>query len=383
MGEVERVLVVGAGIAGLSASTALGQVGIGVDLVEIQPAPSSDGTGIQQPGNAIRAFKALGLLDQLREQGYRFKRSGFCDAAGNVLSTTTHDPHEELAGNGIARPRLHDILAKAALDNGTIFRTALTVDALEQTPDRVEVLFSDGTSGSYDLVIGADGINSKVRHLVFGDEPSPRFTGEMVWRCNVPRLPSVEGTWIYMAIGARAGVIPIADDLMYVFLIESPRDGEMRIADEHLAEVFRDRLAGYGGIIAQVRDGPLSEPQPPILHRPLESLMLTPDWYRGRVVIIGDAAHAMTPHLGQGAAQAVEDGLVLSRLLARGGQRLAVVLEEFMARRHDRCKEALENSLQLGQWEVERRTDADFVGVANRVWELNRQPFFEDLEQVR
>jgi 2-polyprenyl-6-methoxyphenol hydroxylase-like FAD-dependent oxidoreductase len=161
----------------------------------------------------------------------------------------------------------------------------------------------------------------------------------------------------------------------------------MRIADNRLAEVFREHLADYGGVIAEVREGALSEPNPPILYRPLESLMLTPDWYRGRVLIIGDAAHAMTPHLGQGAAQAVEDGLVISRLLARnppsrgaGGQPIEAILKEFMARRHDRCKVALDSSLQIGQWEFERRTDADFIGVSNRVWESNREHFFEDLE---
>jgi 2-polyprenyl-6-methoxyphenol hydroxylase-like FAD-dependent oxidoreductase len=355
-------------------------VGIDVDLIEIQPHPSSDGTGIQQPANAIRAFKALGVLEAIREQGFRFKQSGFCDKAGNVLSTNVHKPDDELAGNGIVRPKLHQILLDAARARGASLRTSLTVDELEQTPDEVRVRFSDGSSGAYDLVVGADGINSELRKMLFGPHPEPAFTGEMVWRCNVPRIPEVEGTWIYATVGARAGVIPIGPDLMYIFLIESPREGEMRIPDARLAEVFREHLADYGGLIAEVRDTSLSEPSPPILYRPLEALMLTPDWHRGRVVIIGDAAHAMTPHLGQGAAQAVEDGLVLSRLLTRNDASIEGILAEFMSRRHDRCKFSLDSSLQIGQWEVERRTDADYIGLSNRVWQLNALPFFDDLE---
>jgi len=378
--EVKRVLIVGAGIAGLSASIALGQVGLEVELIEIQPEPSTDGTGIQQPVNAIRAFAALGVLDELRAQGWRLHHSAFYDQQGNLISRIVHSEDDHLSGNGILRPRLHRILVNAALARGVSLRTRLTIEQLHSHDRAAEVAFSDGTEGSYDLVVGADGINSKVRNLVFGPEPAPRFTGEMVWRCNLPRLPGLDGVHIYTTIGGRAGLIPSNDEVMYIFLIEPPVDGETRIAQERLAETFRVHLASYGGDIATVRDTSLTAPDPPIIHRPLETLMLSPSWYRGRVVIIGDAAHAMTPHLGQGAAQAVEDGLVLSRLLVRREGPLEPILREFMARRHDRCKLALEGSLQIGQWELERRTDADFVGVATRVQRVTAEPFFDDLK---
>ncbi|HTX09305.1 MAG TPA: FAD-dependent monooxygenase [Solirubrobacteraceae bacterium] len=378
---VRRVLVIGAGIAGLSATIALGQAGIEVDLVEIKGRVSSDGTGIQQPANAIRAFAALGLLDEIIDQGCHWNHMQFFRQDGQLVRRLEHasplPPYP--AGNGILRPRLHAILERAARTAGARIRTGLTVTSLDSTPSAAEVTFSDGSQDSYELVVGADGINSGTRQMVFGREPAPGFTGEMVWRCNVPRLPEIDCVSIFATIGARAGLIPIGADLMYIFLIESPRPGEMRIESDRLGDVLREHLADWGGPIAAVRDRFLGEPEAQIIYRPLESVMLSPDWHRGRVVIIGDAAHAMTPHLGQGAAQAVEDGVVLARLLARNGQSLDETLAAFMARRYERCKFVLDASLQIGRWEVERARDADFIGVQARVAEMTEAPFLDDL----
>lgn len=380
---VENVLVVGAGIAGLASAIALGQAGIEVEVVEIKDEVSSDGTGIQQPANAIRAFAALGLLDAIIDRGFHWDHMQFFSQGGDLVKRLEHTsplpPYP--AGNGILRPRLHEILGGAALDAGARIRTGLTIEELVQEPERVEVAFSDDSRGSYDLVVGADGINSRVRKLVFGPQPAPRFTGEMVWRCNIPRLEEIDCVSIFATLGARAGLIPIAPDLMYIFLIEAPWEGQRRIPAEELNEVFREHLAEYGGPIGTVRDAFLTEEEAQVIHRPLESVMLTPDWHQGRVLIIGDAAHAMTPHLGQGAAQAIEDGVVLARLLGRAeSEPLEQVLGAFMARRHDRCKHVLDASLQIGQWEIERATEADFIGVQASVAQMTEAPFLDDLD---
>jgi 2-polyprenyl-6-methoxyphenol hydroxylase-like FAD-dependent oxidoreductase len=381
MPVADRVLVVGAGIAGLAASIALGQSGLDVELVEIKDEVSADGTGIQQPANAIRAFAALGVLDAILEQGCHWNHMQFFHQSGALLRRLDHasplPPYP--AGNGILRPRLHAILAAAAQAAGATIRAGTTFARIDPRPDAIEVEFTDGRRAAYDLVVGADGINSAVRRRVFGEEVRPHFTGQMVWRCNVPRLPEVDCVSIYATLGARAGLIPIADELMYIFLIESPHEGEERIPDERLHEVFRARLAGWGGPIAEVRDRFLTDTTHTVYYRPLESLMLAPDWYRDRVVIIGDAAHAMTPHLGQGAAQAIEDAVVLARLLALGDGSLEQAMVAFMERRFDRCKIVLDASLQIGQWERERASDGDFVGVQARVAEMTEKPFLDDL----
>lgn len=381
MAVAERVLVVGAGIAGLAASIALGQCEIDVEVIEIKDEVSSDGTGIQQPANAIRAFAALGLLDAILEQGFHWNHMQFFHQSGELLRRLDHGsplpPYP--SGNGILRPRLHRILVDAATDAGAVVRPGTTFAKLEPGPNGVEVELSDGSQATYDLVVGADGINSTVRRQIFGEQLGPKFTGEMVWRCNIPRLPEIDCVSIYATLGARAGLIPIAQDLMYIFLIESPREGEMRIADERLHAVFREHLEGWGGPIAEVRDRFLTDTTHTIYYRPLESLMLTPDWYRDRVVIIGDAAHAMTPHLGQGAAQAIEDGVVLARLLAGSTGTLDEAMAAFMQRRLERCKFVLDASLQIGRWEIDRVSDGDFVGLQGRVSAMTEKPFLDDL----
>jgi 2-polyprenyl-6-methoxyphenol hydroxylase-like FAD-dependent oxidoreductase len=377
----DRVLVVGAGIAGLAAAIALGQCGIDVEVIEIKDEVSSDGTGIQQPANAIRAFAALGLLDAILEQGFHWNHMQFFHQSGELLRRLDHGsplpPYP--AGNGILRPRLHKILADAAADAGAVVHTGTTFTKLDPTRDGVAVELSDGSQATYDLVVGADGINSKVRRQVFGDELRPKFTGEMVWRANIPRLAEIDCVSIYTTLGARAGLIPIAQDLMYIFLIESPREGELRIADARLPAVFREHLEGWGGPIAEVRDRFLTDTSHTIYYRPLESLMLAPDWYRDRVVIIGDAAHAMTPHLGQGAAQAIEDGVVLARLLAGSDGTLKDTMAAFMQRRLERCKFVLDASLQISRWEIDHVSDGDFVGLQAQVSEMTEKPFLDDL----
>ena len=191
--RVMRALIVGGGIGGLCSAVALRRAGLDVDVVEINPDWDVYGVGIIQPGNALRALGALGLAGACLQQGYGFPGHAFHDRDGNPLGSPTDFPLPPGAPgpamNGITRPRLHKILQDAALDSGAQVRTGLTVARL---PEQGEVEFSDGTAGDYDLVIGADGINSLVRSLVFGSEVKPEYIGQVCWRYNVPRRPEVD-----------------------------------------------------------------------------------------------------------------------------------------------------------------------------------------------
>src|SRR5439155_21080227 len=141
---------------------------------------------------------------------------------------------------------------------------------------------------------------------------------------------------------------------------EWPAD-DLRVPEERLPETMRERLAEFGGPIAVLRDTYIT-PASEVVYRPVESLLVPAPWYRGRIVLIGDAAHATSPHVGQGAAMAIEDAVVLAEEVTSDSGVTAAALERFMDRRFARCRRIWEISRQLGRWEIEHRHDADFVG---------------------
>jgi 2-polyprenyl-6-methoxyphenol hydroxylase-like FAD-dependent oxidoreductase len=360
MTDVRKVLVVGGGIGGLSAAIALRRAGVDVVIAEINPEWSVYGVGIIQPGNCLRALDALGLAKPVVEAGYPMEGFRFHDREGKVLHKMRY---ERVAGdgypphNGIARSRLHDLLTAKVQELRADVRLGVTVEALEQRPDGADVTFTDGATDRYDLVIGADGIHSVVRRLAFTPERHPSYTGQVVWRFNVPRPEGVDDIWMFVGTNGKAGVVPLASDLAYVLLIEEPPPGGERVADEDLVAVLRERLAEFGGLIAQLRDQHLAEDTEVVL-RSVQSIFVPAPWYRGRTVLLGDAAHATSPHVGQGAAMAIEDAVVLAEELV-AAQPLEIALEGYMNRRYERCKFVCDVSRQIGQWEIDRAAGVD------------------------
>jgi 2-polyprenyl-6-methoxyphenol hydroxylase-like FAD-dependent oxidoreductase len=172
-----KALVVGGGIAGLSATIALRRADVEIDVVEVNPKRDVYGVGIIQPGNALRALDRLGLGQACLKQGFAMEGGRFHSADRGIVVDDAVYP--SIAGpayppmNGITRPRLHKLVQDAALGSGAEIRLGVTVSGLLQDADGVEVSFSDGTAKRYDLVVGADGINSLVRTLIFGDEVRP------------------------------------------------------------------------------------------------------------------------------------------------------------------------------------------------------------------
>ena len=375
MTGVERVLVVGGGIGGLSSTIALREAGGGVDVVELNPKWDVYGVGIIQPGNAIRALDQLGLGERAIEEGFAIQGSRFRDGEGNVLGAVPAPPllGDRFPGmNGITRPRLHRIFQDAVRESGAEVTLGVTVEALEQDDYGVDVTLTDGSSGRYDLVIGADGINSLVRGRVFGDAPEPEYTGQVVWRHNFPKPPEQDTLDTFVGVRGKAGLVPLAPDLMYMFVIERWPSDDLDVPGDRLAETLRERLAGYGGVIGELRETQITA-ESEIVYRPVYSLLVPSPWFRGRVVLVGDAAHATSPHVGQGAAMAIEDAVVLTEEITSSDD-LGGALERFMERRFDRCKRIWEISRQLGTWEIEEVHDADFVGLTIESVQLTAAP---------
>jgi 2-polyprenyl-6-methoxyphenol hydroxylase-like FAD-dependent oxidoreductase len=355
MGEVKKVLVVGAGIGGLGATAALAQRGIDVDVIEIRPHSTVFGVGINQPGNSLRALRAIGVLDDVIAAGYEFDGWRFKDYKDNLIVDVPSGIGDEDTPANIALTRrdLHDILIGAVKRAGVEVRYGVTAEELDDRGDSVHATFSDGSSGDYDLVVGFDGIKSGIRRQLFGDTHKPVYTGYAVWRVTVPRSGPPRLSGIYQGINAKGGYIPLNERQMYLFLV-TPEPQDERYEKEQLADLLRDRLAQFDGIPAEVREqlGPHSE----VVYSPLSEVLLPEPWHRGRIVVAGDAAHACSPHITQGAGMALEDGVVLADEL-EADRPVEEALVAFAARRHPRAK--LVQDVSRGILDAEMRVVSD------------------------
>jgi 2-polyprenyl-6-methoxyphenol hydroxylase-like FAD-dependent oxidoreductase len=344
-----KVLVVGAGIAGMAATIALRRTGAAVDLIEIAPAWKVAGAGLTITGPTLRAFRQLGVYDEVAERGYAGEGIRVCTVDGAPVRDipTPMPPQAGVCGSGgIARPVLYEILSSRVLACGVRPRLGLSVDQVDQDDDGVGVVFSDGTTGRYDMVVGADGIFSRTRGQIFPDAPGPEYTGQSVWRMFVPRPPGVDRRHYFLGGAAKVGWTPISATEMYLFVVErTPR----RVRERHeLPGALIDLLEPYGGHVREIRESIGADTE--IAFRPLESFYLPSPWYSGRVILIGDAAHPTTPQLASGAGIAVEDGLVLAEELAVHGT-VAETFAAFTARREERCRLVVESSIEIGRLE--------------------------------
>ena len=356
MSHIKRVLIVGGGIGGLCTGIGLAQAGIASEIVEIKTDWSVYGVGIIQPSNQLRALAELGLAKVCVERGSAFLGWEFCDDTGNVRARV---PNPEVAGlgyppiNGIARPVLHEILTATAKQLGVTVRLGLTVDAIHDSADGVQVRFSDGTTGAYDVMIGADGAYSKMRTLLFGGGQRPVFNGLAVWRYNFPRPPDMQWGSVHYSRRAKAGLVPISPSLLYIFVV-TPEPSNARPSSRSLADDMRERLGEFTGPVAALREQ-IVDPAG-VVYRPMEPILQPAPWHRGHVLLIGDAAHAATPHLSQGASIAIEDAVLIAQLLSHD-RPLDDLFAEFMRRRFERCKFVVDTSSKISRWEA-----AEFAG---------------------
>jgi 2-polyprenyl-6-methoxyphenol hydroxylase-like FAD-dependent oxidoreductase len=369
-----KVLIVGGGVGGMSCAISMRRAGIEVDLVEIDPNWKIYGAGITITGPTLRALKTLGVLEQVKAQGatwnglYMFTRSGQRIQELDVPPISADLP----ATGGIMRPVLHKILSDRTLALGVNVRLGTTVESVSQLPDGVDVTLSDGHRGQYDLVVSSDGIGSKMRERIFPEAPKPKFTGQMIYRLVAERPPGFDRTHFYMGEDTKLGFNPVSSTHMYMFLLEHRPDNQWVDVEDQPRRLY-DLMAGWGGIVPEVRETVLTTNAHTINYRPLEAILLPKPWYRGRVVLIGDAAHATTPHLASGAGMAIEDGIVLADELSRCDS-LDTGLAHFMDRRFDRGRLVVENSLRLGEIEMNHGSPQEHTRIMVDSMTQLRQP---------
>ena len=356
MSAVQNVLVVGAGAAGSAVAIALARAGVRVDLIDAAASVNALGSGITLQGNALRELRALGVWEACRDQGYAFEGLGLRapDPAGTLIAEI---PELRTGGDdlpatmGMYRPALAQILIDRAAEVGARVRFGTRYNAFLQDDDGVHVDFADGSTGRYDLLVGADGINSQTRRGL-GIDVEPRGIGLGIWRCFGPRPESVTRTdLIYGGPSYIAGYCPTSEDTLYAYIVEDYQDRSGLRSQQGL-EVMRSLAEAYHGPWDEIRDNLTDASR---VHYTRFSTHVVPaPWHRGRVVLIGDAAHTCPPTIAQGAAQAFEDAAVLADVLVRRDTLDADLWAEFTDRRFVRAEAVVDASMQLAQWQLDR-----------------------------
>lgn len=358
-----RVLVIGGGIGGLTSAIALRQRGIAVDVIERDPDWSVYGVGIIQQANVIRAVDQLGILDGYLDAGCAFDRVDIYIPTGQkVASVPTPKLVERYPANiGIGRPALHRLLGDRTKALGANVRLGITATDLDDDGSGVDVRFSDGSRARYDVVIAADGLNSVTRAHLFPDAPQPRFVGQGVWRYNFPQIGDPGAMAVFEGL-TGVGLVPTSPTHMYMY-VTTPEPDNPRYPRDGLAAVMRTKLRGVPAPQIQALAEQITDDDG-VVYRPLEMLFVEGDWHRGRIVMMGDAVHATTPHLGQGAGMAIEDSLVLAEELARGGDPQSAFVA-FRARRFERCRYIVHASVAICEAQVEGRHVDQAAATAN------------------
>ena len=369
---MKKVLIVGGGIAGLCTAIGLRDTGIAVEIVELNPKWDVYGVGIIQLANALRALAALGLAERVVAQGYPMSGLQMNAPNGHVIANI---PQPQLAGpdfpaqNGITRPKLHTILQEGAQAAGAKVRLGITVKSIKQTDAHAQVVFTDGSTGEYDLVVGADGLRSTVRHLMFGDDLKPEYEGQIVWRYNLPRPANITDIWMYMG-HPKVGLVPLSPSLMYMFITDAALGSIPKFVPDTLAAEMRKRLDGYP-VLAELREQITDSSK--VVVRPFETILQPAPWNKGPVVLVGDSAHAMTAHIAQGAALAIEDAVVLTEEL-KAQSNWHTALANYNQRRFERVKAMVGMSRQICQWERDNDPAGDVMGVMGQSLKLAAEP---------
>ncbi|MFI6582453.1 FAD-dependent monooxygenase [Embleya sp. NPDC050493] len=346
-----EAIVVGAGPGGLTAATALHRKGWSVVVLERAATLEPIGAAIALAPNGLRALDAVGAGEPLRGLAAIRGAATLRRPDGRVLAPTSGEAFVERFGEPmVLAPRAELMRVLLAGLPADALRTGTTVlTARPGGPDeRASVTTTTGETLTADLVVGADGIRSPIRHALFPEHPGPRYAGFTTWRAIVPGIEIVPGeTW---GRGLVFGAMPLADGRVYWYATAN-RPAGLTHGDERaeLLRLYRNFHAPIGRLIEA------ATPER-ILHLDVHEMAdPLPAHHRGRVALIGDAAHAMTPNLGQGGNQALEDAIELADVLTEvPADGVVRALPEYTERRLARTSEVVRKSRRLGamaQWE--------------------------------
>lgn len=350
MPKAMKVLVIGGGLAGMSAAIEMTKSGHEVELIDLDPEWRAYGAGITVQAPMFRALRQIGLCDEVAAAGYPCRGSRARLADGTIIGEMMADKLEPGLpdGGGVMRPVLHAILSSHVRHIGIQVRLGITYSDIVDGPNGARVTFTDGGEGTYDLIVAADGIFSKTRERFFPDAPKPEFTGQGAFRTVASRPQGLDMIEVYLGDRIKAGVTPVSETQLYMFTLSAER-GDDILSFERQVKRLREVLQDFGGLIGEIRDTLGADSQ--ITYRPLQTVFCPRPWHHGRIVLIGDAAHATTPHLASGACAALEDAVLLNQYVTEGSD-IEQALLDFTERRFERCKFIIDRSLLLGRMEL-------------------------------
>ena len=372
--SIATALVVGGGIGGMAAAISLAERGVHVELIDLDPNWRVYGAGITITGPTLRAYRRLGLLEAIKAEGAITTRTRLFRFDGTHLHDLDEPVIEEglPATGGIMRPVLHRIMQTRVRELAIPIRLGLTVLSLTNQAEGVEAIFSDGSRGDYGLVIGADSVASGVRERVFPHMRPAAPTGQGCWRISIRKPPGLDAGEFFLGHDNPCGITPCSPDTVYMWMLTRHHERETHMTEEELFVTLRGLLADFGGNAGWIRDTMTRDDW--INYRPLTAALQPLNWYAGRIVLLGDAVHATTPHLASGAGMAVESGIVLAEELACADT-VDRALAAFQARRYDRCRDIIESSVAIGQLQLDHAPPEDHARLLEAALARLNEPF--------
>jgi 2-polyprenyl-6-methoxyphenol hydroxylase-like FAD-dependent oxidoreductase len=361
----KKILIVGGGIAGLTTALALERIQMDYYLLEAVPEIKALGAGITLAGNAMKVLEKLDVAYAVQVRGETLTSMIIQDYRGKEISVVDAEKLNREYGMynvAIHRGALHEALLEK-MDTGKIITGKKAVQYREDE-EGVTVYFDDGSSLQGTAVIMADGIHSAIRKQLIPDS-QPRYSGYTCWRGVTTDEWNLQGkafeTW---GPAGRFGHVPIGQNLVYWFACKNApyKDEQMKnftIAD--LAENFKDYTQPIQSIILQT-------PRENLIWSDIIDLKPTSRYAFNNLVLIGDAAHATTPNLGQGACMAIEDAWILAEEIQKHPHALSSAFKSFEARRVDRVNFIVNTSYRLGR--VAQLENQVMAGLRNFIFRL-------------
>jgi 2-polyprenyl-6-methoxyphenol hydroxylase-like FAD-dependent oxidoreductase len=345
-----KAAIIGGGIGGLTTAIALKQAGIDYEIFEAAPELKPVGAGIAMASNAMQVFQRLGIGEKIKEAGLEIHSSFGVDQSFKMISglrvKEVVTPRYGVGSYAIHRGRLQQVLLSEI--DGNKIKLNKRLASLTQTANRVELKFDEGTTTQADLVIGADGIKSAVRKSIFGEIPL-RYSGQTCWRGMAKfSLPAGKKFNAYEMWGnqkgLRFGLVPTHENEVYYFttyFTEANGKDEPNQAKKKVLQLF----SVFGELPTQLIE---ATPEENIIRSDINDFVPIKQWWKGRVALLGDAAHATTPNLGQGGCQAVEDAFVIAKCLKENSS-IEKALEQYQSIRYEKAVHVVNMSWTFGK----------------------------------